>query len=109
MNKKSNTFKLKLELLELVRPDGNTYEPLELEFDNHDNIFTIIERMKTRNSFKTEQQSVEFAIGLKLFSEVMLNNNDNPLFEDFRHAFGELMKKIKSPLNKHGTPFLSNR
>ncbi len=53
--------------------------------------------MKKRNRFKTEQQSVEFAIGLKLFSEVMLKNKDNPLFEEFRPAFGALMKKIKSP------------
>ncbi|MEN8764598.1 DUF3861 family protein, partial [Wenyingzhuangia sp.] len=42
-------------------------------------------------------QSVEFAIGLKLFSEVMLKNKDNPLFEEFRPAFSALMKKIKSP------------
>ncbi|MFI1773560.1 DUF3861 domain-containing protein [Thalassobellus citreus] len=96
MNKKANKYKLRLELLELLRPDDKTYEPIDLEFDNHDNIFTIIERMKQRDRFKTEQQSVEFAIGLKLFSEVMLKNKDNPLFEDFRPAFGELMKKIKS-------------
>ncbi|MFI1744159.1 DUF3861 domain-containing protein [Thalassobellus sediminis] len=96
MSKKANKYKLRLELLELLRPDDKTYEPIDLEFDNHDNIFTIIERMKQRDRFKTEQQSVEFAIGLKLFSEVMLKNKDNPLFEAFRPAFGELMKKIKS-------------
>ncbi|MBC3846314.1 DUF3861 domain-containing protein [Winogradskyella echinorum] len=96
MMKKANTYKLRLELLELLRPDDTIYEPIELEFGNHDNIFAIIEKMKKRNRFKTEQDSVEFAIGLKLFSEVMLKNKDNPLFEDFRPAFGELMKKIKS-------------
>ena len=97
MNKKSNKYKLKLELLELLRSDDKAYEPIELVFENHDNIFAVIERMKTRNRFKTEQQSVEFAIGLKLFSEVMLKNKDNHLFEDFRPAFGDLMKKIKNP------------
>lgn len=97
MTKKANAYKLKLELLELLKPDENIYEPIEIEFDNHDNIFMIIERMKKRNRFKTEQDSVEFAIGLKLFSEVMLRNKDNPLFEDFRPAFGDLMKKIKTP------------
>jgi len=96
LTKKSNKYKLKLELLELLRPDDKTYEPIEIEFGNHDNIFTIIERMKQRDRFKTEQDSVEFAIGLKLFSEVMLRNKDNPLFEEFRPAFGGLMKKIKS-------------
>ena len=96
MAKKSNKYKLKLELVELLRPDDHEYNPIELEFDNHDNIFKIIERMKSRNRFKTEQQSVEFAIGLKLFGEVMLKNKDNALFEEFRPAFGALMKKIKS-------------
>lgn len=96
MIKKSNKYKLKLELVELMHPDDSEYPPLELEFGNHDNIFKIIERMKNRNRFKTEQDSVEFAIGLKLFSEVMLKNKDNSLFEDFRPAFGALMKKIKS-------------
>ncbi|MDZ7899226.1 MAG: DUF3861 domain-containing protein [Arcicella sp.] len=97
MTKKANTYKLRLELLELLKPDENVYEPIEIEFGNHDNIFMIIDRMKKRNRFNTEQDSVEFAIGLKLFSEVMLKNKDNPLFEDFRPAFGDLMKKIKSP------------
>lgn len=96
MAKKSNTYKLKLELVELVRPDNTEYQPIELEFDNHDNIFKIVERMKHKDQFKTAQDSIEFAIGLKLFSEVMLKNRDNPLFEDFKPAFGELMKKIKS-------------
>ncbi|PKA96715.1 uncharacterized protein DUF3861 [Flavobacteriaceae bacterium MAR_2009_75] len=96
MKKKSNKYKLKLELLELLRPDDSIYEPIEFEFGNHDNIFIIIERMKQRDRFKTEQDSVEFAIGLKLFSEVMLKNKDNPLFEDFRPAFGAMMKKLKS-------------
>lgn len=97
MNKKANTYRLKLEVLELLKPADKVYEPIEFEFGNHDNIFNIIERMKKRNRFKTEQDSVEFAIGLKLFSEVMLKNKDNPLFEEFRPAFGGLMKKIKAP------------
>ncbi len=96
MAKKSNKYKLKLELVELVRPDDTEYHPIVLEFDNHDNIFNIVELMKQRDRFKTKQDSIEFAIGLKLFSEVMLKNKNNPLFEDFRPAFGELMKKIKS-------------
>jgi hypothetical protein len=96
MDKKANKYKLKLELLELLRPDYKVYDPIELVFGNHDNIFEIIERMKKRNRFKKEQDSIEFAIGLKLFSEVMLKNKDNPLFEDFRPAFGSMMKKLKS-------------
>ena len=67
MAKKSNIYKLKLELVELLRPDDTEYQPIEVQFNNHDNIFKIIERMKQRDRFKTAQDSVEFAIGLKLF------------------------------------------
>ncbi|MFX0557811.1 DUF3861 domain-containing protein [Maribacter sp. CXY002] len=95
MKKRTNTYKLNLELLETVKPVTTVYEPIEFEFDNHDNIFDIIALMKARDMFKTPQQSVEFAIGLKLFSEVMLKNSDNVLFEEFRPAFSDFMKKLK--------------
>lgn len=96
MEKRTNKYKLNLELLATTKVEGTVYSPIELEFDNHDNIFTIIERMKQRNLFQTENQSIEFAIGLKMFSEVMLKNRDNPLFSDFSPAFREFMKKLKA-------------
>ncbi|WP_369753985.1 DUF3861 domain-containing protein [Flavobacterium sp. WC2409] len=96
MEKRTNKYKLKLELLSTTRVDDTIYPPIELEFDNHDNIFIIAERMKNRNLFQTENQATEFAIGLKMFSEVMLKNRDNALFSDFRPAFSDFMKKLKS-------------
>lgn len=96
MEKRTNKYKLKLELLETSKADDTIYTPIELAFDNHDNIFTIIERMKKRDLFKTQDQAIEFAIGLKMFSEVMLKNRDNELFSEFRPAFGDFMKKLKS-------------
>ncbi|MFM2367766.1 MAG: hypothetical protein RL619_62 [Bacteroidota bacterium] len=96
MEKRTNKYKLKLELLATAKVDDTIYPPIELEFDNHDNIFTIVERMKQRNLFQTENQAAEFAIGLKLFSEVMLKNRENELFSEFRPAFSDFMKKLKS-------------
>lgn len=96
MEKRTNKYKLTLEILSTAKEDDTNYLPIELEFDNHDNIFTIIEKMKNRNIFHTENQAIEFAIGLKMFSEVMLKNRDNALFSEFKSAFGELMKKLKS-------------
>ena len=96
MEKRTNKYKLKLELLATAKVDDTIYTPIELEFDNHDNIFTIVERMKQRNLFQTENQAIEFAIGLKMFSEVMLKNRENPLFSEFKPAFSEFMKKLKS-------------
>ncbi|MFV8375823.1 DUF3861 domain-containing protein [Flavobacterium sp. LB1P71] len=96
MEKRTNKYKLKLEILATSKVDETVYTPIELKFDNHDNIFTIVERMKNRNIFHSENQAAEFAIGLKMFSEVMLKNRDNVLFSEFRPAFSEFMKKLKS-------------
>ena len=36
-----------------------------------------------------------FAVGLKLFSEVMLEHKNFPLFKDFMPHFGQFMKALK--------------
>lgn len=96
MAKRANKYKLTLEQVSLMNEKTTLSEPVSLEFENHDEIFKIIEKIKEKNLFEEENQSTEFAIGLKLFSEVMLKNRKHPLFEDFFPAFGEFMKKLKS-------------
>lgn len=94
IKKRNNKYKIQLKELELK--DGSPGEKsLEFEFDNHDNLFDIIGKVKEMGHFKEDGQTVEFAVGLKLFSEVMLKNKDNPLFEDFRPAFMQFMKRLK--------------
>ena len=96
MAKKTNKYKLTLEQVSVRKDDATLSEPIVLEFENHDEIFNIIEVLRKKNLFNDENQSVEFAIGLKMFSEVMLKNKTNPLFENFSPAFVEFMKKLKS-------------
>jgi hypothetical protein len=52
--------------------------------------------MQQKEIFNSKEQSVEFAIGLKMFSEVMLKHRTNQLFAEFSPAFREFMKKLKS-------------
>ncbi|MEH0153512.1 DUF3861 domain-containing protein [Limibacter armeniacum] len=97
MNKRANKYKMNLNLVSLANGEKPELEKaIELEFDNHDEIFGLIERSKEKNLFDNPQQSVEFTIGLKLFSEVMLKNRNHPLFEAFAPAFRDFMKKLKS-------------
>jgi hypothetical protein len=96
MTKRANKYRLTLEQVSLMKEETALSEPVSLEFENHDEIFKIIDIIKKKNLFENENQSTEFAIGLKLFSEVMLKNRKHPLFEDFFPAFGEFMKKLKS-------------
>ncbi len=66
---------------------------------NHDDIFQIVERLK-RAEFFDDQTTKSFAVGLKLFSEVMLEHKDHPLFEEFLPQFGQFMKNLKQHVKK---------
>ncbi|WP_343606474.1 DUF3861 domain-containing protein [Fluviicola sp.] len=93
-NKRFNKYRIQLQ--EVQKKDGTLGDQLlEFEFENHDDIFTIVEVLKERKLFDGVDQTVEFAVGLKLFSEVMIRNRNHPLFEEFAPAFGQFMKKLK--------------
>jgi hypothetical protein len=97
MTKRAHLYRLTLEHVAGAKPDDLVHDPITIEFDNHDDIFAIIERLRQRDPFQSKDQATQFAIGLKLFSEIMLKNKQHPLFEDFAGAFGAFMKKLKSP------------
>lgn len=95
MEKRTNRYRLTLELIHAAKGDDVHYEPLQLEFDNHDEIFSIVKKLQDKDPFQNKRQATEFAIGLKMFSEVMLRNKNLELFEEFGPAFGDFMKKLK--------------
>ncbi len=70
-------------------------QQIAFEFENHDDLFKIIEIAKSKKLFETENHSIEFALGIKLFTEVVLKNKENPLFKEFKPAITESMKKLK--------------
>lgn len=95
MEKRNNKYHL--ELKELSLKDGSEgTKTLSLDFDNHDDLFNIFEIINSKKIFDDEQTSNEFALGLKLFTEVMLKNKQHPLFEELRPAIMEFMKKLKA-------------
>lgn len=99
MEKKHNKYRITLEHLHSPK-DLGLNETIDFEFENHDEIFSIIERIRENNPFDNEKQAVEFALGLKLFSEVMIKNRDNELFEELMPAFGSFMKKLKASVRE---------
>lgn len=99
MEKKHNKYKITLAHIHSPK-DLPLNESIQFEFENHDEVFSIIERIKNKNPFATENQATEFAVGLKLFSEVMIKNRENPLFEEFFPAFGDFMKKLKASVKE---------
>lgn len=95
MEKKHNKYKITLEHIHSPK-ELELKQAIQFEFQNHDEVFSIIEKIKEKNPFESQEQATEFALGLKLFSEVMLKNRENPLFEEFQPAFASFMKKLKS-------------
>lgn len=96
MQKRSNKYYLTLSLKEYANGDTEPAKELGIQFDNHDEIFSIIEKIKDKNIFEDPNEATQFALGLKLFSEVKLKNRKNPLFEELNEVFPIFMKKLKS-------------
>ena len=95
MEKRNNAYQLDLKELKLKDGSEGT-KNLSFEFDNHDDLFHIFEVIKSKKIFEDDHTAQEFALGLKLFTEVMLKNKQHPLFEELRPAILEFMKKLKS-------------
>ncbi|HGM6859522.1 DUF3861 domain-containing protein [Serratia rubidaea] len=70
--------------------------PLVFEVENHDDILDIVERIQRREDLAFGQEkSAAFAVGLKLFSEVMIENRKHPVFAPLRDAFKAFMVGLK--------------
>lgn len=70
--------------------------PVSFEVENHDEILSIIEAIKARDDLGfDEKTATSFAVGLKLFSEVMMENRKHPLFEPLRDSFRDFMMLLK--------------
>ena len=92
--KKTNTYKITLEEVEL-KEESNPSGTLQFEFENHDNILQILDRIQQKNIFD-DATNKEFVVGLKLFSEVVIKHRKHPLFNMFLPHFGDFMKQLKS-------------
>lgn len=92
---KQHRYRVTLEHLADAKGASSTYDaPLRFEVGNHDDVFAIVERMRTRADLAPEAATA-LAVGLKLFSEVMLENRGHPLFAEFAPHFRDFMKTLK--------------
>ena len=92
---KQHQYHVTVQHLKNAKGEASTYtERLEFYAGNHDDIFEIVERLKKADFFDDETTKY-FGVGLKLFSEVMLENRDHPLFQEFLPQFGQFMKNLK--------------
>ena len=95
---KQHQYHVTVQHLKDAKGQASTYtERLEFYTGNHDDIFEIVERLKKAELFD-DQTTKSFAVGLKLFSEVMLEQRNHPLFAEFAPHFRDFMKHMKSQI-----------
>lgn len=83
--------------LQLNRLEGAEGQPeaVAFDFESHDDVFKIIGFIKEKGLFADEQEAMQFAVGLKMFSGVLMKNRSNDLFQELEPAFAAFMKKLK--------------
>jgi len=75
--------------------------PLSFEVGNHDDIFEIIARVRSAGRFEHDEAAA-LALGMKLFSEVMLAHRDDPLFAPIGAAYREYIMAFKAQMRAAG-------
>ncbi|CAN5332506.1 DUF3861 domain-containing protein [soil metagenome] len=69
--------------------------PLSFAVSNHDDLLAILAKMQA-NETVPHEEAAEFAIGLKLFLEVMIRHRGEPLFKDLWPHMAQFMKRLKA-------------
>lgn len=92
---KQHRYRVTLEHLADAQGASSTHAPLQFEVGNHDDIFAIVERLRNRGDF-SQESAAAFGLGIKLFSEVMLQDKENALFSSLRPHFAQFMKELKA-------------
>ncbi len=92
--KKGHQYRIRLD--HILNPDGSTPEdqPLEFDFLSHDEILTIIEKLKNRPDIESEI-AAPLGLGLKLLGGILLKHRDSALFSGLRPHFSDFMKQLK--------------
>ncbi len=96
MQKKVNTYQVSINQISNKEGESVQVAPIEFLFENHDDVFGIVQKIKEKQLFDDENDSKQFAIGLKLFGDCIIKNKNHELFSEMQPAFIAFMKKLKS-------------
>ena len=92
---KQHTYEVTLKHIADAQGNPSTYtDTLSLNSYNHDDIFKVLQVIQY-SQMLDDEAAKSFVVGLKLFSEVMLEHKNLPLFKNFMPHFGQFMKALK--------------
>ncbi len=91
-----NSYRYRVTLEKIAGQKGEVVVGEQLSFEalNHDDIFPIVERMRGRGDLDADTAAA-LAVGLKLFSEVVLQNRQREPFAGVRPALSAFIGNIK--------------
>ena len=98
---KGYRYRITVEPLSDAKGEPIPQAPLVFEAVNHDELLGLAQRVRERGEFD-ENTAASLLIGLKLFSEVMLQNRQKPLFAPLLPHFREFMQRFKNPAAQSG-------
>lgn len=119
----AHQYRITLEYLGGKHAGAEWHSPVSFETGDHDDLFKIIHSVQNAQLFE-EDTTTALALGMKLFSEVMLQHRKDPLFEpltaDYRDYMGNFKKHIQeanenkkavkpSSLSNNGTQSLDQK
>ncbi len=68
---------------------------MQFQIQNHDDLFKIVEAVRLKDILDGER-SASLAIGLKLFSEIVLEKRRDPLFEPLLEPIQCFIRQLKA-------------
>lgn len=105
--KKKYKYQISIKSLDPQEEGRPVEKPVTFETQNHDNVFAVIRRTRKRLEFD-DVTATSFALGLKLMTEVLLENRNDPLFSDLKPAMVAFMRKLKTQLKSPLQPQFSS-
>lgn len=93
--KRTHRYRITLEHLGAPKDDAMLHPPLTFETANHDDLFSIVERSRTKGVFDDDTVTA-LALGMKLFTEVMLTHRDHPLFAEISAPMRSFIGRYKA-------------
>jgi len=97
---KTHRYRIRIEEVEHPQGDrcGTSASPnvaLNFEVDQHDDLFGIVARVRNATAFP-DSDAIALAIGMKLFTGVMLLHRKDPLFADVQPALLAFIGNLKA-------------
>lgn len=95
----AHQYRITMEYLGGKHAGPELHAPLRFEIGNHDDLFAIMHKVRGAGMFDADT-SAALALGMKLFSEVMLQHKQDPMFAPMLAAYLDYIKVFKQRLNE---------